>query len=83
MNVTIEELRAAAARLEGIVVRTPVLQNRILDERVGAWTAEALARTQGNAVAAARLLRLTRDAVRYRMKKLGLASGGAGTGDPG
>jgi two-component system, NtrC family, response regulator AtoC len=42
---------------------------------------EALARTSGNASAAARLLSITREAMRYRMAKFGL--GGAGENDPG
>jgi len=34
--VTIDDVRAAAARLDGIAHRTPVLTSRTLDERVGA-----------------------------------------------
>ncbi|GAA3090845.1 hypothetical protein GCM10020001_002450 [Nonomuraea salmonea] len=35
-SVTIDDVRAAAARLDGIAHRTPVLTSRILDERAGA-----------------------------------------------
>ena len=36
LPVEIEDVRAAAARIEGVVRRTPVLTSRLLDERVGA-----------------------------------------------
>ena len=34
--VTLDDVRDAAARLEGVAHRTPVLRSRTLDERVGA-----------------------------------------------
>jgi threo-3-hydroxy-L-aspartate ammonia-lyase len=34
--VTLQDVRAAAARIEGVAHRTPVLRSRTLDERVGA-----------------------------------------------
>jgi threonine dehydratase len=36
LPVEIDDVRAAAARIEGVVRRTPVLTSRLLDERVGA-----------------------------------------------
>jgi threonine dehydratase len=36
LPVTIDDVRAAAGRLDGVIVRTPVLRNDALDERVGA-----------------------------------------------
>ncbi|HEY2161393.1 MAG TPA: pyridoxal-phosphate dependent enzyme, partial [Solirubrobacteraceae bacterium] len=37
--IGIEEIRAAEARLQGVVLRTPVIRSRLLDERVGASVA--------------------------------------------
>ena len=34
--ITLEDVRAAASRLDGVANRTPVLTSRTLDERVGA-----------------------------------------------
>jgi threonine dehydratase len=36
MSVTAEDVRAAAARLEGLAVETPVIRSAALDERAGA-----------------------------------------------
>ena len=36
MSITIEHIRQAAARLEGIAIRTPLLQNNFLNERLNA-----------------------------------------------
>src|ERR1700730_17405924 len=35
-NPSIDDVRAAARRLEGVVLRTPVITSRTLDERAGA-----------------------------------------------
>jgi len=36
MNVTLDSIRLAAERLHGVAIKTPLLQNRVLDERLQA-----------------------------------------------
>jgi DNA-binding NtrC family response regulator len=68
-----------AARAEGIAIQLPADGVSFADlER--AILSTALEQAGGNVVAAAKLLRMRRDALRYRLRKFGIAQPAAGSG---